>query len=130
VDVGGEGLEAFVAPGEAAGGSGRLEIAGALSFFADANYVWNVQPAAAMADQVIANGVVIGEGALFSAVALDNGLLPVGIMLTAIENSSATPISGSFTNLADGAIITVGANSYQASYEGGDGNDLTLTVVE
>jgi hypothetical protein len=79
---------------------------------------------------VIANGVVIGEGALFSAVALDNGLLPVGIMLTAIENSSATPISGSFTNLADGAIITVGANSYQASYEGGDGNDLTLTVVE
>src|ERR1051325_11166860 len=130
VDVGGQGLPAFLAPGQAAGGSGRLNIAGALSFFADANYVWNVQPAAAMADQVIANGVVIGEGALFSAVALDNGLLPVGIMLTAIENSSATPISGSFTNLADGAIITVGANSYQASYEGGDGNDLTLTVVE
>jgi hypothetical protein len=32
--------------------------------------------------------------------------------------------------LADGGTITVGNNTYQASYEGGDGNDLTLTVVQ
>jgi autotransporter-associated beta strand protein len=130
VDVGGEGLAAFLAPGQAAGGSGGLNIAGALSFHADATYVWNVQPAAAMFDHVIANGVVIDQDALFSAVALDNGLLPVGTILRAISNTSASPISGTFANLADGAIVTIGANNYQASYEGGDGNDLTLTVVE
>ena len=27
------------------------------------------------------------------------------------------------------AIVTIGSNAFQASYEGGDGNDLTLTVV-
>ena len=38
-------------------------------------------------------------------------------------------IAGSFGNLSDGGILTVGSNTLQANYEGGDGNDLTLTVV-
>jgi hypothetical protein len=25
--------------------------------------------------------------------------------------------------------VTIGSNTFQANYEGGDGNDLTLTVV-
>jgi hypothetical protein len=49
--------------------------------------------------------------------------------LTAISNTSATPIAGTSSNLADGAILTVNGNNFQASYEGGDGNDLTLTVA-
>ena len=89
-----------------------------------------MQPRRAIADQVVANGVVIGDGAHFSGVALDSGILPVGTTLIAIANTAATPIFGSFTDLADGSIVTVGANSYQANYQGGDGNDLTLTVVE
>jgi len=36
---------------------------------------------------------------------------------------------GTFSNLADGAIVTIGSNTFQANYEGGDGNDLTLTVL-
>ncbi len=46
-----------------------------------------------------------------------------------ISNTSANPISGTFSNLPEGAIVNVNGNSLQASYEGGDGNDLTLTVV-
>ena len=46
-----------------------------------------------------------------------------------ISNTSATPIAGTFSNLPDGAIVNVNGNNLQASYEGGDGNDLTLTVV-
>jgi len=46
-----------------------------------------------------------------------------------IRNTSADPISGTFSNLPDGAIVNVNGNNLQASYEGGDGNDLTLTVV-
>ena len=52
-----------------------------------------------------------------------------GMVLTVISNTSANPISGDFSNLADGAIVNVNGNNFQASYEGGDGNDLTLTVV-
>ena len=29
----------------------------------------------------------------------------------------------------DGGTITIGSNTFQADYAGGDGNDLTLTVV-
>ena len=50
-------------------------------------------------------------------------------MLTLISNTSATPISGTFSNLPDGSIVTINGNNFQASYSGGDGNDLTLTVV-
>ena len=52
-----------------------------------------------------------------------------GLVLTLLGNTSANPISGAFNNLADGAIVTINGNNLQADYEGGDGNDLTLTVV-
>jgi hypothetical protein len=55
--------------------------------------------------------------------------LTQGAVLTLIRNTSADPISGTFSNLPDGAIVNVNGNNLQASYEGGDGNDLTLTVV-
>ena len=81
------------------------------------------------ADQVIANGVTIESGAQFSFVAVANKRLTVGTVFTAISNTSANPIAGTFANLPDGSTFTVDPNPFQASYEGGDGNDLTLTVV-
>ena len=57
------------------------------------------------------------------------GRMKRGTVLTVISNTSANPISGTFSNLADGAIVNVNGNNLQASYSGGDGNDLTLTVV-
>jgi len=44
------------------------------------------------------------------------------------HNTAATPIGGVFANLADGSTFAVGTNSLKANYEGGTGNDLTLTV--
>lgn len=35
---------------------------------------------------------------------------------------------GTFSNLADGSTFTVNGNTFQADYERGTGNDLTLTV--
>src|SRR5439155_19436867 len=46
-----------------------------------------------------------------------------------IDNTSASPIAGTFSNLPDGGTFTSNDNTYQVSYEGGDGNDLTLTVL-
>ena len=58
-----------------------------------------------------------------------NMTLTPGKVFVAISNTAATPISGTFANLPDGSTFTVGPNTFQVSYSGGDGNDLTLTVV-
>ena len=54
---------------------------------------------------------------------------PVAPLLMVISNTSANPISGTFSNVSDGAIVTINGNNLQARYEGGDGNDLTLTIA-
>ena len=83
----------------------------------------------AQADQVVANGVTINGGAQFNFTAVANKRLTAGTVFTAISNTAATSISGTFANLPDGSTFTAGRNSFQVSYSGGDGNDLTLTVV-
>jgi hypothetical protein len=56
-------------------------------------------------------------------------VLTAGTVFPIISNTASTPIAGTFSNLSDGSTLTVGSNNYQVSYEGGEGNDLTLTVV-
>jgi hypothetical protein len=73
--------------------------------------------------------MTINSGALFSFTDLGSAMLPTGTVFTAVDNTAATPIAGTFGNLADGSTFTIGSNTYQADYQGGDGNDLTLTVV-
>jgi autotransporter-associated beta strand protein len=117
---------AFLAPGT---GSTTLTLQSALTFKADGAYTWRVNTRSARADKVIANGVTTESGARFDPIPRGNAQLPVGTSFTAIRNTSGMPITGTFTNLPDGSTITFGNNTFQASYQGGDGNDLTLTVV-
>jgi len=111
------------------GSPGALAIQSPLTFTADATYNVDVNSSSANADEVIANGVTINSGAQFSFADLGSGSLTPGTVFTVINNTATTPIAGTFSNLADGSTITVGSNNFQANYEGGDGNDLTLTVV-
>jgi hypothetical protein len=67
--------------------------------------------------------------ALFAVQDTGSSALSAGTSFVVISNTSNDPISGSFANLPDGGTITGGNNTFQANYEGGDGNDLTLTVV-
>jgi hypothetical protein len=46
-----------------------------------------------------------------------------------LNNTAAAPIAGSFSNLPDGSTFISNGNRFKVNYEGGDGNDLTLTVV-
>jgi hypothetical protein len=78
---------------------------------------------------VIANGVTINSAAMLALSGHTRGTLTQGMVLTLISNTSANPISGTFSNLPDGSIVTINGNNFQVSYSGGDGNDLTLTVV-
>ena len=127
----GSGTGAFLAP--ATGGKKQLTlpIQSALTFKADATYTYTfkAKQSKARTDKVIANGVTINSGAMLSLSGRTQGSLRQDLTLTLISNTSPNPISGTFSNLSDGAIVTVNGNNFQASYEGDDGNDLTLTVV-
>ena len=78
---------------------------------------------------MIANGVTINSGAMIALSGTTQGSVTQGMILTMIKNTAPTPIAGTFSNLPDGATVNVNGISLQASYEGGDGNDLTLTVL-
>ena len=109
---------------------GALTAPGTLTLNSDATYtyIFKAKRNKAHTDLVIANGVTI-NGATLSLSGQTQGRLRQGLVLTVISNTSANPISGTFSNLPDGGIITINGINFEASYEGGDGNDLTLTVV-
>jgi autotransporter-associated beta strand protein len=115
-----------LAPGT---GTTTLTVQKKVTFSGASYYVWRVKTISTQADKVIARGVTISPGAFFTGIGIGSTALPPGTAFTAIENTSSVPISGTFRNLADGGTISIGNNTYQANYEGGDGNDLTLTVV-
>jgi hypothetical protein len=83
----------------------------------------------AAADKVVANGVTIA-GAHFSFTDLGTGTLTLGAGFVVIDNTAVSAITGTFSNLADGSVFTANGNTFQVSYEGGNGNDLTLTVIQ
>lgn len=125
----GSGTGAFLTPAMGASKATALTIQSTLTFKADSTYTCSLNTRKRMADEVIASGVVIESGAQFNFVPIVNKRLTPGTVFTVIDNTGATQIAGTFTNLPDGSVFMVGRNSFQASYEGGDGNDLTLTVV-
>ena len=126
----GSGSGAFLAPAAGTNVQAMLTIQSPLTFNADATYTYTFRANRnrTRADKVIASGVTINGGAMIALSGQAQGRLTTGLTLTLISNTSANPISGTFSNLPDGAIVTVGRNQLKVSYEGGDGNDLTLTV--
>jgi hypothetical protein len=129
VNVGtGHGAGAILAPGKSGVKPGTFTIQKKLTVKADATYNVTLDSRVPAADSVSARGIAIhGAKILFNDVGAS--MLPAGTAFTVINNTTAKPISGTFANLADGSTTTVGSNTFQADYGGGDGNDLTLTVV-
>jgi len=126
----GSGAGAFLAPGAGVNLPTTFTTSSLVTFNADSTYTCTLEASArqALNDMIVANGVTIG-GARFFFRANISGRIPVGTVFTVISNTSAAPIGGTFSNLPDGSTIAVDSNTFQASYESGDGNDLTLTVV-
>jgi autotransporter-associated beta strand protein len=128
----GSAAGAVIAPtGQTDAQPGTLTINGNLNFNSDATYTYTYKAKSNRAgtDLVRANGVTINSGATLDFDGTIHGRLTPGLVFTVISNTSADPISGTFSNLPDGSTIVLAGNTFQASYEGGDGNDLTLTVV-
>jgi hypothetical protein len=101
-------------------------IRSALTLNLDATYKFELNSSTATADEVIANGVTI-NGTQFSFTDLGSGTLTPGTVFTAIDDTAASLIAGTFSNLPDQSMFTYSGNTFKVNYEGGDGNDLTLT---
>jgi autotransporter-associated beta strand protein len=123
------GVQAFLAPSKGAKKPATLTIQGSLTLNDDSTFIYKLNTNRARGDQVIANGITIDSGAKFFLVPVGTSTLIIGQVFTVINNTAGTPIIGTFHNLSDGQIISVNGSNLQASYTGGDGNDLTLTVV-
>jgi autotransporter-associated beta strand protein len=118
---------AAISPGASVGTfttSSTLTIAG------DGRYVFQLDSNTSTADKIVANGVSLLSGADMSFADLGSTALTLGTTFIIIDNTSdGGPISGTFSNLADGGMVVIGLNTYEADYGGGDGNDLALIVV-
>ena len=104
-----------------------MRVGKALLFQSDGTYDVLLNSETGVASMMIATNTQINR-AFINLTDTGTGVLAAGTTLTLIANSSPTPIAGTFANLPDGGTVTVGKNTFQANYEGGDGNDLTLTV--
>lgn len=108
---------------------GQMTVENHLTFNAGSTYLCDVHSGTAEFDSVAAAGVTIDPAAQFQFGDLGASALAVGTVFKVIDNTAATPIAGAFADLPEGTIVSLNGNNFQASYTGGDGNDLTLTVV-
>ncbi len=106
---------------------GTLTIHNKVTFNSLSTYQCILNRTTSRAARVSALGVTI-NGATFSLVDTGNGTLTPSTVFTIINNTSANLIAGTFSNLADGSTFNSGGTTFKVNYEGGDGNDLTLTV--
>lgn len=125
----GTGLTATISPGRDPFTVGTLTLQSNVTLNSDASYQFNLQSDTGTAATTSANGITINSNALFAALDIGSSILSPGTSFVVIDNTATAPISGNFSNLPDGGTVTIGSNTFQPNYAGGDGNDLTLTVV-
>jgi fibronectin-binding autotransporter adhesin len=118
---------ATLAPGSGRN-PGRLTTTSSLRLNGRGVYQVDLNSTRRTADQISANGVTLASGSTITVTDSGTTVLTSGTVFVIINNTASTPIAGRFSNLADGSTLTVGNNTYLVSYEGGSGNDLTLTV--
>jgi len=127
----GIGIGAFLSPGNSATEPGTLTIDNnTLTFNSASTYKCALDRTIVTASQVTAKGVRINSVAQFVfGDFFTTGTLTTGTVLTVINNTSASAIVGTFSNLPNRSTFASNGNNFQVNYKGGTGNDLTLTVV-
>jgi hypothetical protein len=91
----------------------------------------HVAPSASSTDlgRITVPGPVSLAGALSVVTPVPQLTSPIGTVFMIVEKTTAGPIAGTFDGLPEGATVASGNNTLVISYVGGDGNDVTLTVV-
>ncbi len=118
--------DSFISPGTSVG---TFTTTSTLSIGNDGVYKFELNSNTSTADKIVAAGVSLSSSSSINFTDLGSTVLTLGTTFKIIDNTSGSAISGLFSNLAEGQDVTFGLNTYEASYVGGDGNDLVLTVV-
>jgi hypothetical protein len=80
-------------------------------------------------DQTVveSDGTISLGGATLNVSLVNNFTPSVGDSFTIINNETGSPVSGTFAGLAQDATFNVDGDLFQISYDGGSGQDVTLT---
>ena len=81
-----------------------------------------------VSDLLDVDGAVDVTGATLNVSAMTSPA--IGNQYTIIDNDGADAIVGMFIGLDEGEVFQAGADTYQITYIGGDGNDVVLTVLD
>ena len=108
---------------------GTLTIHNTLTFTDPSTYKCVLNRSMGKASKITAAGVTINSNVPFTFVDVGTASLPIGTVFTVINNTSALPIAGTFSNLSNGLIFTSKGTKFKVNYKGGTGNDLVLRVV-
>lgn len=117
-----------VAPGMS---PGCLTATGALSLSGEYDFELGGADACTGYDQIKAGGVTINTTASLVTSRYNNYTPTQGQVFTIIDNqiNVSIPVNGTFQGLAEGAVFEQNGVQFRISYKGGDGNDVTLTVM-
>ena len=81
----------------------------------------------------VSGGVTIAAGARLEVSLLDSFVprpLSMGVLeYVIVDNDGADAVQGTFSGLADGAVIVLGGRTFTVDYRGGDGNDISLWLA-
>lgn len=97
-----------------------------LSLGGSSSYEAELAPGS-VSDAIQVTGTVTLNAALH--LTLIGGTLSPGQSFTIIDNDGTDPVSGTVTGLPERATINLGGQVLRISYQGGDGNDVVLTVL-
>ncbi len=120
----GSGTGVILVPG-ADGTIGTFTTTGLATLNTDATYKVDVNNSAASCDKVIAANISLNQ----SKLVLNNigsGALPSGTAFTILDNTGTGSITGTFKDLPEMALISVGGYDFRITYKGGTGNDVQL----
>jgi autotransporter-associated beta strand protein len=118
------GTGAVLVPGTD-GTAGTFTTTGLLTLNADATYKVDVNNSAASCDKTIAANISLNQSKLVLN-SIDSGALPSGTAFTILDNTGTGSITGTFKDLPEMALISVGGYDFRITYKGGTGNDVQL----
>jgi hypothetical protein len=95
----------------------------------DGGYVANVGFFNPISDKLDVTGTVRLSGPLFPVLGIPVTPPPLGREVVIIENDGSDPVVGTFQGLPEGGLILADGYTMRISYQGGDGNDVTLTDI-
>ena len=106
-------------------GIGTFTSTAALTMYQDATYNVELSLQSGTSDKTSSNGVTLNNPVL-SVRSLDSGALAAGTKLTIVDNTGTNPVTGTFKNLPELALVQVNGYNFRITYKGGDGNDIVL----